>query len=96
MGEPDFFSAGDMFGDYVIVKLLGKGGMGAVYLAKSVGGNALCAIKVMVPPDGPQRHEWRQRFVREAEFAMRIRHNNLLSVYDVGEDPATNYCYIIM
>ena len=96
MGEPDFFSAGDMFGDYVIVKLLGKGGMGAVYLAKSVGGNALYAIKVMVPPDGPQRHEWRQRFVREAEFAMRIRHNNLVSVYDVGEDPATNYCYIIM
>lgn len=96
MEEFDYFSPGDRFGDYVIVKLLGKGGMGAVYLAKSPDSGKLYAIKVMVPPDGPQRHEWRQRFVQEAEFAMRIRHPNLISVYDVGEDPATEYCYIIM
>ena len=96
MEEFDYFSPGDRFGDYVIVKLLGKGGMGAVYLAKSPSSANLYAIKVMVPPDGPQRHEWRRRFVQEAEFAMRVRHPNLISVYDVGEDPATEYCYIIM
>ena len=96
MEEFDFFSPGDSFGAYTIVKQLGKGGMGAVYLAKSPSSGKLYAIKIMVPPDGPQRHEWRQRFVREAEFAMRVRHKNLVCVYDVGEDPATEYCYIIM
>ena len=96
MKGSSFFSAGDVFGDYVIVKQLGKGGMGAVFLAKLASSGDLYAIKVMVPPEGPQRHEWRRRFVREAEFAMRIRHKNLVSVYDVGEDPETNYCYIIM
>ena len=86
---------GDMFGDYVVEKLLGKGGMGAVYLVRAPGGE-LYAVKVMSPEMVKKGSDYRKRFAREAEFAMKIRHKNLISVYDVGEDPETGLCYIIM
>jgi len=85
--------AGDHFGDYVVERLLGKGGMGAVYLVRAPDGSHL-AIKVMFT--GRMSHDLRRRFAREAEFSMKIRHKNLISVYDVGEDPDTGLCYIIM
>ncbi|MBQ3672281.1 MAG: protein kinase [Kiritimatiellae bacterium] len=84
---------GSRFGDYVVIKLLGKGGTGEVYLARSPSGFA-CAIKVMAA--AVDDHEARQRFAREAEAAMGLRHPNLIKVYDVGEDPVTGLCYIIM
>ena len=85
--------AGEHFGDYVVERLLGKGGMGAVYLVRSPDGSPY-AVKVMYPDK--MTHDLRKRFAREAEFAMNIRHRNLISVYDVGEDPETGLCYIIM
>ena len=85
---------GDVFGDYTVVRLLGMGGMGAVYLLRSPGDN-LYAAKIMYP-DAAKQHDFRRRFVREAEFAMKLRHENLVSVYDVGEDPDTGLCYILM
>ena len=92
----DPLQPGDSFGDYRVVKLLGRGGMGAVYLVTLPSSGASYALKVMAPPDDDARHEWRMRFAREADFAMAIRHKNLISVYDVGEDPDTGLCYIIM
>ena len=86
---------GDMFGDYTVEKLLGKGGMGAVYLVRAPGGERY-AVKVMSPEMVKKGSDYRKRFAREAEFAMNIRHKNLISVYDVGEDPETGLCYIIM
>ena len=84
---------GDTFGDYTVERLLGKGGMGMVYLMRATSGE-LFAVKVM--HRGVMSHSMRVRFVREADFAMKIRHKNLISVYDVGEDPDTGLCYIIM
>ena len=86
---------GDMFGDYTVEKLLGAGGMGAVYLVRAPGGERY-AVKVMFPEMVKKGSDYRKRFAREAEFAMQIRHKNLISVYDVGEDPETGLCYIIM
>ena len=86
---------GDMFGDYTVEKLLGKGGMGAVYLVRAPDG-ARYAVKLMFPEIADKNRNFRTRFAREAEFAMKIRHKNLISVYDVGQDPDTGYCYIIM
>ena len=86
---------GDMFGDYTVEKLLGKGGMGAVYLVRAPGGERY-AVKVMFPEIADKNQDYRTRFAREAEFAMTLRHKNLIQVYDAGEDPDTGLCYIIM
>ena len=67
--------------------------MGVVYLVRSPDGAPL-AVKVMHA--GAMSHDLRVRFAREAEFAMKIRHPNLISVYDVGEDPDSGLCYIVM
>lgn len=86
---------GDKFGDYTVEKLLGKGGMGAVYLVRTPDGERY-AVKVVSPDIMKKGSAYRKRFAREAEFAMRIRHKNLITVYDAGEDPDTGLCYIIM
>jgi hypothetical protein len=91
--DTDPLKAGDHFGDYVVERLLGKGGMGAVYLMRAPDGSRF-AVKVMFT--SKMSHDLRRRFAREAEFSMKIRHRNLVLVYDVGEDPETGLCYIIM
>ncbi len=78
-------------GRYRIVKELGGGGMGSVYLAKDTAlGNRKVAIKVphFSPTDGPEMLE---RFQREAELLATISHPNLGIVYDVNECDGVNF-----
>ena len=86
---------GEMFGDYTVEKLLGRGGMGEVYLVRASDG-AYYALKLMFPDIAERSPDFRKRFLREGEFARDIRHPNLLSVYEVGFDAATNLNYIVM
>ena len=96
--EPTLLEPGGTFGDFTVVALLGRGAMGEVY--KITDGAASYALKIMstasVDNDPAKRHDSRKRFVREAEAAMKISHPNLVAVYDVGEDPETHLCYILM
>ena len=85
---------GDRFGDYIVVRLLGKGGMGAVFLLESANGGQVAA-KILDPASAGD-HESRRRFLREAELALGVKHPNLVETYDVGEDPDTGLCYILM
>ena len=85
---------GDRFGDYTVVKLLGRGGMGAVYLLENANGVQVAAK--ILDPESAGDHESRKRFVREAELALGVKHPNLVETYDVGEDPDTGLCYILM
>ena len=85
---------GDTFGDYRVLKLLGKGGMGAVYLLRNAEGGEVAA-KILDPAEAGD-HESRRRFLREAELALGVKHPNLVETYDVGEDPETGLCYILM
>ncbi len=71
---------------YHVIKKLGEGGMGQVYLAEHVKMGRRSAIKVMSPtmihdPDAIAR------FNREASNASRITHPNVCAVYDFGETP---------
>jgi uncharacterized protein (TIGR03067 family) len=80
----------EQFGRYRIVKTLGQGGMGAVYLAHDTRLDRQVALKVpfFTPADGPQAV---QRFEREARAAATLDHVNLCPVYDVGEVDGVRY-----
>ena len=95
MSVKPLFSEGDIFGAYRAVRRLGKGGMGEVWLMASIENGVQVAVKILNPEDASD-HEARKRFVREAELAMGVQDENLVEVYDVGEDPDTGLCYIIM
>src|SRR5256885_10179893 len=69
-------------GQYKIESLLGKGGMGAVYLARHILLGDRVAIKVL-PPEVRNNAEWLRRFRREGQAARRFRHPNAVTVYDL-------------
>src|SRR4051794_39150746 len=69
----------EQFGPYRIVKRLGKGGMGTVYLARDTRLDRDVALKVCHVADSPQALE---RFKREAHAAAALRHPNLCPVYE--------------
>ncbi|HEU4642049.1 MAG TPA: protein kinase [Gemmatimonadaceae bacterium] len=71
---------------YHILRKLGEGGMGQVYLAEHVKMGRKSAIKVM-NPSMSQDPEAIGRFNREASNASRISHNNVCGIYDFGETP---------
>ena len=85
---------GDRFGDYKVIRLLGKGGMGSVFLLENDEGSEVAA-KILDPATAGD-HEARKRFLREAELALGVKHPNLIETFDVGEDPETGFCYILM
>src|SRR5437764_2366172 len=69
-------------GQYQIETSLGKGGMGAVYLARHILLGDRVAIKVL-PPEMRGNTEWLRRFQREGQAARRFRHPNAVTVYDL-------------
>jgi predicted Ser/Thr protein kinase len=78
-------SAPKTIGRYKVERLLGAGGMGAVYLAEDPMLKRRLAIKVVLTA-GVQK-EILARFQREAEVSARLNHPNVITIYDVGEDP---------
>lgn len=84
-------------GKYKIEKELGKGGMGAVFLATHLGTERPVAVKVIVP-EYMERAEFVERFRREARAAGRLRHPNVVDVTDFGiaETPFGKVAYLVM
>ena len=85
---------GDTFGDYKVIRLLGQGGMGSVFLLENAEGGQVAAK--ILDPESAGDEESRKRFLREAQLALGVKHPNLVETYDVGEDPDTGLCYILM
>jgi eukaryotic-like serine/threonine-protein kinase len=71
-------------GRYQVVRRLGVGGMGSVFLARDPELDRPLAIKV-VKDDLTDDPELRERFVREARSAARLRHPNIITVFDIGD-----------
>jgi YVTN family beta-propeller protein len=75
---------GTRLAGYQIQALLGRGGMGVVYLAEQLGPRRQVALKLLLDP-ATASEAFRERFLRESELAAAIDHPNVLPVYDAGE-----------
>src|SRR4051812_42650404 len=77
-------------GPYRVVKELGKGGMGAVYLALDTRLDRKLALKVMLPEFAADR-DAKERFLREAKAAAKISHDNVVTVFEADEREGIPY-----
>jgi len=77
-------SAGTSFAGYTVVRLLGSGGMGEVYLVQHPRLPRREALKIL-PPSLTADAAFRQRFLREADLAAKLFHPHIVEVHDRGE-----------
>jgi len=82
---------GEQFGEFELLDLLGKGGMGEVYKAYRQG--ETLAIKVL-NIDMSMDKDMRRRFEREAAAGMKLQHPNIVQVHDMKEEGA--FYYMVM
>jgi serine/threonine protein kinase, bacterial len=75
---------GEGFAGYTVLRLLGSGGMGEVYLAQHPRLPRRDALKVL-PADVSADREFRERFHREADLAASLFHPHIVGVHDRGE-----------
>jgi YVTN family beta-propeller protein len=75
---------GTRLAGYQIQALLGRGGMGVVYLAEQDRPHRQVALKLLLDP-ATASQAFRERFLRESELAAAIDHPNVLPVYDAGD-----------
>jgi serine/threonine-protein kinase len=83
-----------MLGRYQVEKEIGRGAMGMVYLGKDPKIGRTVAIKTMALAqefDAEELEDIKQRFLREAETAGRLNHQNIVTIYDVGEEQELAY-----
>ena len=92
-GESQQMLAGEserlLAGRYRLLAVIGRGGMGAVWRARDELLNRDVAVKEIVWPaqlDAEEREMARRRAVREAQMAARVRHPNVVGVYDIIEE----------
>jgi len=77
-------------GGFKIKRLLGKGGMGEVYLARQLSMDRDVALKIL-PTSMTQDDEDVQRFLQEVRMAARLEHPHIVRAYEAGEDSGVYY-----
>ena len=77
-------SVGEAFAGFTILRVLGAGGMGTVYLAAHPRLPRQDALKVL-PAQWTADPQYRERFLREADLTASLSHPNILGVHDRGE-----------
>lgn len=75
---------------YEILSLLGKGGMGEVYLARDARLSRNVALKLL-PVEFTQSAERIRRFEHEAKAASALNHPNILTIYEIGATDHTHF-----
>src|SRR5438876_1650165 len=77
-------------GKYDVLEILGRGGMGVVYKAYDPVLDREVALKTMTV-DALKDPLLRERFYREARAAGRLRHPNIVTIYELGEEDNTPF-----
>ena len=83
MQGPEEYVGQTLDDKYRLEEMLGRGGMGAVYLATHLGTERYVALK-LISPQFMRNREFVERFKREARAAGRLRHPNVVDVTDFG------------
>src|SRR6266511_2270092 len=83
-------AVGEEFAGHRIEALLGRGGMGVVYLAEHLRLGRKVAIK-LVNPELASDDAFRRRFLRESQAAAALEHPNIVPIYDAGESEGLAY-----
>ncbi len=81
-------------GKYRVLRVLGSGGMGAVYEAENTWTKRHVAVKLM-HPEANEEPDYARRFTQEAQSAGRLSHENVVEVLDMGKDPDNKGLFIV-
>ena len=87
---------GDVIGRCRIIRELGRGGVGTVYLATHQTLQIEVALKILSPSLSMDNPALAERFIREAQLAARIRHPNVIAVMDAAHDEVTGLYFIVL
>lgn len=93
LGMSEVLAPGTEIASYRIERVVGRGGMGVVYLAVHTHLGRPAALKT-ISGSQSENPEFRDRFVRESRMAARIDHPNIVPIYDAGE--ANGNLYLAM
>ena len=75
---------GQECGPYRLVRLLGRGGMGAVYLAERTDGEIQQTVAIKLLGANSDRPGWRERFLKERQLLASLNHPSIVRVIDAG------------
>ncbi len=81
---------GQAIAHYKILSLLGRGGMGEVYLARDIRLDRKVALKIL-PTELAANEDRMRRFVQEAKAAAALNHPNIAHIYEIGEADGVNF-----
>jgi serine/threonine protein kinase len=77
---------GYVVGDYKLVRIIGRGGMGSVYLAERAGGELSQKVAIKFLRGDILRKSWRERFLKERELLASLNHPSIVHVLDAGHN----------
>lgn len=81
---------GKTLGHYRVVEQIGAGGMGVVYKAQDLHLDRFVALKIL-PPEKVADPDRTRRFVQEAKAASALNHPNIITIYDIAQEGATDF-----
>ncbi|MDO4570071.1 MAG: protein kinase [Planctomycetia bacterium] len=93
--EGDILDMGVIFDEFELIRYIGGGGMGDVWLAQDSNLNRLAALKVL-HSDKSDNQEVLRRFRSEAQVAAMLNHSNIAQIYSFREHSERRQMYIVM